>query len=147
MAMEAEGTFAGRGYELVAQFEAWRVDTGHAPRWGSDDPLPAFLGVPCSTASFLSFTLPYLHDEFGREATDKHMAGPLPSASCRGSWAAEHTVCSAPWWPSHGGPRFAGAMRPCLPLGFGLTCRKSSSLVCTSKRSCALPLLSLVPPN
>lgn len=30
---------------MVAWFEAWRVDTGHAPRWGSDDPLLlAFLG-------------------------------------------------------------------------------------------------------
>lgn len=67
-------------------------------------------GVPCSTAFLPSFTLPYLHDEFGRRRRTS-MAGPLPSASCRGSWAAEHTVCSAPLWPSHGGPRFAGAMR------------------------------------
>ena len=35
----------GEVMSLVAWFEAWRVDTGHAPRWGSDDPLLlAFLG-------------------------------------------------------------------------------------------------------
>ena len=101
----------------LAHQQAWRVDTGHAPRWGSDGPLvlaslggghpaallehwcfPAFLYAPLSTW------------RVWQEALGKR-GWALPSQSCRESRGAEHTVCSASLCPSCGGPRVAGAMR------------------------------------